>query len=237
MEVIGKDIGTALDSLYEQIERRVRVEAERALRVEPFEGNATSNVSWQEEGAVVITLHSGVPRHALAHIFGVALHHVRQRLDHFPDVVRPDAPQPEGSVLVRQALRGLLLEPEAEMQLNPLNLDRQWEVEQRHQVMKDLLREPPGEWQEVGTIGNHFLALQYAKFALQHPPEMWEGLRKSVRETVPAAAERGELALSIVRQYGWGGPGACLESMVGVRNALELSGLALIEDRRSGELL
>ena len=62
-------------------------------------------------------------------------------------------------------------------------------------------------------------------------------LRKTVRETVPAAAERGELALSIVRQYGWGGPGACLESMVGVRNALELSGLALVEDRRTGELL
>jgi len=237
MNVIGKDIGTVLDKLYEQIEHRVRVEAERTLRVEAFEGGATSNVSWQEEGAVVISLHSGVPKHALPHVFGVALHHVRQRLDRYPDVARPQTQQPEGAALVRQALRGLLLEPEAEMQLEPLNLDRQWEVEQRHQVMKDLLREPPGEWQEVGTIGNHFLALQYAKFALQHPPEMWEGLRKTVRETVPAAAERGELALGIVHQYGWGGPGACLESMVGVRNALELSGLALIEDRRTGELL
>jgi len=235
MRVIGRDLGTALDSLYEQIERRVRVESERELRVEAFEGASTSNVHWSDE-AVTISLHSGIPTHALPHVFGVALHHIRQRLDLYPDVRQPPTDL-EGGTIVRQALRELVLEPEADMQLKSLNLDARWEAEQRHQGMKELLREPPAEWNEAGSIGNDFMALQYARFAIQHPAEMWEGLRKTMEEQLPVACERGKAALTIVRQFGWGGPGACLESLVGARNELELSDVALIEDRRSGELL
>lgn len=116
MQVIGRDIGTALDSMYTAIERRVQVEAERELRIEAFEDAGTSNVSWQD-GAIILQLHSGVPTHALPHIFGVALQHVRQRLDFYPDVQRPSGDQPEGSGLIRQALRELVLAGEAEMQL------------------------------------------------------------------------------------------------------------------------
>lgn len=237
MHIIGKDIGKALDARYAEIERRLRVEAERELAVEAFEGNSISNVEWLD-GLVRITLHSGVPRHALAHVFGVALEHVRQRLERYPDVVRPPVEgQPEGAEIVRQALRELVLAPEADMQLAPFNLDDRWEVEQRHQGMKDLLREPPEDWNEAGSIGNDFMALQYARFAIQHPKEMWDGLRKTMEQRLPLACERGAAALKVVRTYGWGGPGACLESMVGARNELELKDIAAIEDRRTGELM
>ena len=236
MQVIGHDIGDVLDGLYAQIERRVRVEAERELRVEAFEGGGTSNVRWEED-AVVVQLHSGVPTHALPQVFGVALQHVRQRVDFYPDIRRPPGDQPEGSHLVRHVLRELVLAPEAAMQLKPLDLDQQWEAEQRHQGLKEMLRDATDDWDEAGTIGNYFAAMQYAHFSIQHPAEMWEGLRETMRKQLPGACERGDQALEIVRRYGWGSPGACLESLVGVRNELKLSGLALVEDRRSNELL
>ena len=236
MRVIGHDIGDVLDKLYAELERRVRVEAQRELRVEAFEGGGTSNVRWEQD-AVVVQLHSGVPTHALPHIFGVALQHVRQRVDFYPDVRRPPGDQPEGSQLVRQVLRELVLAPEAAMQLEPLALDQQWEAEQRHQGLKEMLRDVPDDWDEAGTIGNYFAALQYARFSVQHPPEMWEGLRRTMREQLPGACELGDQALAIVRRYGWGSPGACLESLVGVRNELALADLALVEDRRSNELM
>ena len=49
MQVLGKDIGTALDRRYEELERRLRTEAERALVVEGFEGGSISNVEWLED--------------------------------------------------------------------------------------------------------------------------------------------------------------------------------------------
>jgi hypothetical protein len=153
-------------------------------------------------------------------------------------VARPPVEgQPEGADIVRQALRELVLAPEADMALAPFSLDDRWEVEQRHQGMKDLLREPPEDWNEAGSIGNDFMALQYARFTIQHPGEMWEGLRKTMEQRLPLACERGTGALKIVRTYGWGGPGACLESLVGARNELELKDVAAIEDRRSGDLM
>lgn len=236
MKVLGKDIGTALEKRYAEIDQRVRTEALRTLVVEGFEGGSISNVDWQES-QIHILLHTGVPRHALAHVFGVALEHVRQRLDRFPDVVRPPVEeQIEGAEIVRQALRELVLAPEAEMHLAPLNLDDTWEIEQRHQGLKDLLRDPPEDWDDAGTIGNDFMALQYARFAVQHPKDMWDGLRRTMEQRLPLACERGQAAVKLVRTYGWGGPGACLESLVAVRNELELKDLAAIEDRRSREL-
>lgn len=236
MKVLGKDIGTALDKRYEEIERRLGIEAERTLVVEGFEGGSISNVDWFDD-RVRLLVHTGVPRHALAHVFGVALEHVRQRLERYPDVVRPPVDEDiEGGEVVRQALRELVLGPEAEMHLEPLRLDDTWEIEQRHQGMKELLREPPADWNEAGTVGNDFMSLQYARFAMQHPKEMWDGLRKTMEQRLPLACERGAAALKIVRTYGWGGPGACLESLVGVRNELELKDIAAVEDRRTREL-
>ena len=237
MKVIGRDIGPALDSLYGQIQARVAA-ADRDLQVEPFEGDALSSVRWTPKAATIY-LHTGVPTHALPHVFGVALQHVRQTLDAYPEVRRPQGKrkQPEGADLVRGALRELVLEPDAEVQLGSLGLDREWENEQRHQAMKDLLREPPEDWNEPGSMGNAFAALQYARLAVQHPPQMFEALRKRMEEALPLAAERGEAAGRVLRRRRWGNAGACVESLVNVRNELELGDVAAIEDRRTGQLL
>ncbi len=235
MKVIGKDIGTTLDALYEELASRVRIEAERELSVDAFEGGSFSNVSWRADG-VVISLHNGVPTHALPHVFGVALQHVRQRIDRYPAVRRSARPDPEGGALIRTALRELVLAPEAEMQLEQYGLETSWEVEQRHAGYKELLRDAEDSWNDVGTPGNAFASLQYARFAVDHPADLWESLRNQTVERIPAVAENGEGVLQVVRQTGWATPGGCLQSLVAARDELSLMNYALIEDRRSGEL-
>ncbi|MBM3139073.1 MAG: hypothetical protein FJZ92_02375 [Chloroflexi bacterium] len=235
MKVIGKDIGLALDEMHAEIEKRVRVEAERACRVEPFEGGSFSTVDWEDD-AVVISLHNGIPTRALPHVFGVALQHVRQRLDRYPNVVRPSGEDHPAGALIRTVLRELVLAPEAEIWLEPLGLDMDWETKQRHAGLKEMLRDADEEWNEPGSPGNAFAALQYAHFSLTHPPELWESLREQMTEQLPAAAENGEGVLQVVREHLWNSPGACLESLVAARDELGLQPVALVEDRRSGRL-
>ena len=203
--------------------------ANRDLTVVAFEGEGLSSVKWSPK-AVTISLHSGVPTHALPHVLGIALQHVRQDLDGYPNVRKPKRRQPEGSDLVRSALRELVLEPDAEAQLAGLSLDREWEQEQRHQAMKDLLREPPEDWNEVGSLGNDFIALQCARLEVTHPPKMYEALRKRIEEVLPVAAERADLASRALRRRRWGTANACLHSMVNVRDELGLADLATITD-------
>ena len=236
MKVIERDIGDAVDALYEQLQSRLRVELQHDLRIEGVEQDSLSRVRW-EDGVVTVLLHRGVPTHALPHVFAVALQHVRQRLERYPDVRRPPGPQPDPAPLLRQTLRELVLAPEAEMQIAALELDQQWELEQRHAALKEILREPPEGWDELDTHGNKFMALQYARFTLQHPPEMWEGLRKTMQDELPAAVENGEGVLQLIRKSGWGTPGACLQSLLAARDELALRDVALIEDRRSNEFL
>ncbi len=233
MKVIGKDIGPALDEMYGKIESRVRVETERELRVEAFDGGAFSNVSWSEPGAVVISLHNGVPTHALPHIFGVAIQHVRQRLDLYP-AVQPGARSVEGSALLRVTLRELVLAPEAEQQLAPLNLDTTWEIEQRHEGLKQMVHDAPEDWDTAGTVGNAFAMMQYARFAIEHPEEMWTPLSRTFQEKLPNAARGGEGVRGLVLKHGWATPAACLDALTSVRDALGLEPVALIEDRRTG---
>ena len=232
MKVIGKEIGAALASMHGEIERRLKIEAERELRIESFEGGSFSNVEWADD-AVVVSLHNGVPTHALPHVLGVALQHIRQRLDRYPGVLR--GPKDfEGASVIRSALRELVMGPEAEMRLAPLQLDMQWEVEQRHAGLKDLLRDAPEDWNTAGTPGNVFASLQYGRFTLEHPEELWGPLRDSFRERLPVAAENGEGLVQVVKQSGWKTPGACLQSLVAAREELGMGEIAIIEDRQRG---
>ncbi|RJQ09773.1 MAG: hypothetical protein C4558_05770 [Dehalococcoidia bacterium] len=236
MKVIGKEIGDAIEPLFQEIEERLRAETENTLRVEAFEGGALSDVDWDESGVVVISLHNGIPTHALAHALGVALQHVRQTLDRYPDVV-PGEAEVEGEGMLRHALRELILAPEAETRLAPLGLDSRWETEQRHQGMKDLLRQASKDWDEVLTPNHVFGALLYARFALDHPEELWAGLRKEFNRKFPALSESGEGVAQLVRASGWGSPEACVESLIAVRDELGMGEIALVEDRRDGTLL
>ena len=236
MKIAGHDIGDAVDGLFEEIDTRLRAEAERELIVDSAEMNAISNIAWDDgASAVTVVVHEGVPTHAMAHVVAVALQHVRQRLERYPAVRPPPSDDPSEGPMLRQALRELVLSAEAEMQIAPLDLDQQWEQEQRHAGLKDLLREPPEGWDESGSEGNKFMALQYARFASQHPAQMWEGLQGSFVEKLPAAADHGESVLALVQLTGWGTLGGCLESLVSVRDELSMSDVALIEDRRSGD--
>lgn len=235
MKAIGKDIGEALDEMHQQIKDRLRTETRRLLWLQPFEGGSFSNVEWRAD-AVTIQLHNGVPTHALPHVLGVALQHVRQRMDQYPGVVAP-AQDLEGGPLLRTALRELVMSPEAEEHLKPLNLDTQWEDEQRHQGLKELLRDAPSEWNIPGMSGNSFAALQYARFSLEHPADLWASLKEQFEEKLPTAAEKGEQVLAVVRQSGWKDAAACLQSLVSARDALNLAPYAVIEDRQGDRRL
>lgn len=237
MKVIGKEIGDAIEPMFKEIEARLLTDAERTLRVESFEGGALSDIDWDEPpGVVVISLHSGVPTHALAHVLGVALQHLRQTLDHYPDIV-PGEAEVEGEEMLRHALRELVLAPEAETHLVPLGLDSRWETEQRHQGMKDLLRQASKDWDDVLTPNHAFGALLYARFSLDHPEELWAGLRKEFTRKFPALSETGEGVAQLIRTHGWGSADACVESLVAVRDELGMREIALVEDRRDGTLL
>ena len=238
MNVNGRDIGDILDALYEEISTRVRDEAARELQIEKFDGDAFSRVRWSSDTpTVLIFLHEQLPTHAIPHALAVALQHVRQRLDHYPDIRRPHGRQAAaGAGPLRTMLREVVMAPEAEARIADLGLDSEWETEQRHEALKQILRAPPSDWKRDGTLGNKFAALQYTRFELEHPSEMWKSLRDDMENSLPIAAERGKQAVAAVSEHGWDSPEACLQSLVAVRDKLGMQYIAWIEDRRNGEI-
>ena len=134
-------------------------------------------------------------------------------------------------------LREVVMAPEAEERIAALGLDREWELEQRHAALKELLRAPPSEWSRDGTLGNQFAALQYARFEFEHPPEMWKSLREEMEKKLPVAAEHGKAAVAAIAEHGWTSPDDCLAALLAARIALNLNYVAWIEDRRTGEVL
>lgn len=236
MKVIGRNLDETIDPLYREVERRLGTEGgRRRLEVVSTEDGALSNVRWRDDH-VSISLRKGIPTHALPHVLAVALQHVRQRLDGYPDVVRSDRPQPEGAGLARTALRELVLAPEAEQHLEPLSLDDRWEAEQRHKGLKQLLRDAGEDWNEPGTPAHQFAALSYARYALQHPPEMWESLGESMRDQLPRATEAGDKVLTLVSRYGWKDASTALKTLTEVRDTLQMRPYTLVQDRRTGGL-
>ena len=103
MNVIGKNIGNSLDKMYEEISSQASANGHSEIILESFEGGTFSAVIWETK-KIKIRLHNGVPTHAMSRILGVALQHVRQKLDKFPSVQKTDNDVVGGS-LVRDALR------------------------------------------------------------------------------------------------------------------------------------
>lgn len=236
MKVIGKDIGDVLERLHAEVEDRLRVEAERSLQFEAGAENVFSNVFWQQD-KVVIKLHNGVPTHALPHVVGVALEHVRQRLERYPAVQRPAENDAVDGPIIRAALRELVYAPAANHALSALDLDVQWEDEQRHQALKDLLRDL-SDWEDDGGEGVVvWVLLVYARGALEHPTELWQPIEEAFHEKLPDVAKLGTTVAKTVTAHGWTSPGACLESLIAVRKLLDLEAVAPILDRRTGEMV
>ena len=235
MKVIGKEIGNDLNQLFGQIESRVKSEMQREIKFEGFEGETLSSVIW-EEHEIKIRLHTGAPTHALPGIIGVALQHIRQRLDRFPTVRRIQQ-DIEGGAMVRDALRELILGPEASEKLVPLALDNESQNEQRPQGLKLFLRDAPPEFNEVGAPGNAFASLLFARYSIEHPEKMWAPLEKQFQNELPAAAENGKAVYELISSTGWSTAGAALESMILARDELNLQNYAGVEDRLKGEIL
>jgi hypothetical protein len=234
MKVIGKDIGTTLEPLFEEVEHRLRIESELQLRIEGGAEGAFSNVIWQQ-GTALIQLHNGVPTHALPHVVGVALEHVRQRLERYPTVQRAAGDDVPDGPMLRGALRELVLAPAADHALQALNLNVEWETEQRHQALKDLLRETGPEWNDPQQSAFAFAALLYARAAIEHP--LWESLAPTFQEALPEASRLGAEVEQSVRKNGWVSPGACLQALLAARELTGLDEIAAIFDRRTGETL
>ena len=238
MKVNGRDIGDILDPLYAEIEARVQKEAARDLTVETFDGESFSRVRWSDDApTVTVFVHEQLPTHAIPHALAIALQHVRQRLDQYPEIRRPKGRQAaQGAGPVRTMLREVVMAPEAESRIADLGLDREWENEQRHEALKQVLRTPPSEWTRDGTLGSQFAALQYARFEFEHPPELWKSLRREMEQAMPLAAERGKQAVAAIQEHGWSTIDGCLQSLTATRDALGLEYVAWIEDRRDGEI-
>ena len=58
MKVIERDIGDAVDALYEQLQSRLRVELQHDLRIEGVEQDSLSRVRW-EDGVVTVSRAQG----------------------------------------------------------------------------------------------------------------------------------------------------------------------------------
>ena len=97
MKVLNKEIGDELDSMYGLVAGRVAASG-RELVVEAYEGAGLSDVEWTDD-AVIISLHHGVPTHAIPHVLAIALQHVRQTLDGYPHIAEPDEPHAEGEAV------------------------------------------------------------------------------------------------------------------------------------------
>jgi len=234
MKVIGKDIGTVLDPLFDEVRSRLEIEAERELRIEGGAEGTFSNVLWQADAAV-IQLHNGVPTHALPHVVGIALEHVRQRLERYPTVQRAAGPDVPDGPLLRGALRELVLAPAADHALRKYQLDVEWEAEQRHQALKNLLRDAGPEWNDPDQTAFAFAALLYARAAIEHP--LWDSLAPAFAEQLPEASKLGSEVEQAVRANGWTSPGACLQSLLAARELTGIGEIAAILDRRTGATL
>lgn len=239
MKVNGRDIGNVLAPMYAEIEARVEKETARELQVGKFDGESFSRVRWSNDDAtVVIFLHENLPTHAIPHALAVALQHVRQRIDQYPEIRQPEGRQAAaGAGPLRTMLRETVMAPEAESNIANLELDREWEIEQRHEALKHVLRALPAEWKRDGTLGNQFAALQYARFELEHPPELWKSLRKEMEEALPIASAHGKRAVAAIQEHGWSSVDACLQSFIAARDILGLEYVAWIHDRRNGEIM
>jgi hypothetical protein len=129
-----------------------------------------------------------------------------------------------------------VLAPAADHRLASLNLDVSWEAEQRHQALKDLIRDH-AEWDDPAEPGHAFIVLLYARAAIEHPAELWTSLKQSFEEALPQVAEHGAAVEAAVRKHGWASPGACLESFVAARALLDMDELAPVLDRRTNQKL
>ena len=228
MLALGTDIGSTLDSMYTSIGKRLQGETDRTLAVEPFRGQALSRID-EGEQTVTIQIHQDVPQPAVNHVLGVALQHVRQELDGYPRVL-PGSREVTGIPLVRMALRELVMAPEAETHLQDLEIDGEWERDQRlNGLLRLLNRADPQYWDAFGSPEHAFSAIQYARICQDHRSDgLTPWVRSRFERELPHAATCGAVIARDVSSIGWGDPDSCLESLNAARDQLRLDAYVTI---------
>ncbi len=251
MIVLEREIGDQLDDLFESVmvglanmfsekskEDNVNNELERKLTILPQDDGLLSRIQWVD-GNPYIYLRSDIPTHAIPHILGTALCHVKQKIDQFPDAVKnDDTEEPDGVVLARMTLKEFVLSLNAEKMMTSIDFNMDWEDQQRHQGLKDLLKMLNPEEDDAFTSAGHptlqFFSLIYAKYSLLHPSEMWKGLSKTIKKDFPIFAQSGEKILEIINDIGYDDIDSCLKCLVDVRDEIAMRPYTLIADRRDG---
>ena len=195
-----------------------------------------SRIQWVEDNPYIY-IRSDIPTHAMPHVLGTALCHVQQKIDQFPDVVQNDNEKElDGSLLVRIALKELLMSLNAEEKMKNIQFDIDWEDKNRHQGFKDLLsmldRDQDDSFVSTDHPTHQFFAVTYAKFSLIHPPKMWSGLKTQIKNDYPEFVESGNKILEIIDSSGFKDADSCLKSLTSIRDELAMRPYTLILDRR-----
>jgi hypothetical protein len=123
----------------------------------------------------------------------------------------------------------------AELRIAPLGLDNSWELRQRHETVRYLLRAPHEHANRRTTPTWAYWSLLYAYVALLHPPEHTRTLLRNFRRAIPNAAEAGEEAAELVRRHGFATRAQAVASLNAVRDALVLRPLVVIVGAAEGE--
>ncbi|MBI51653.1 MAG: hypothetical protein CL779_00345 [Chloroflexi bacterium] len=251
MIVLEREIGNQLDDLFESVvvglanmfsekskEAKGDSELERKLVILPQDDGLLSRIQWVDDNPYIY-LRSDIPTHAIPHILGTALCHVKQRIDQFPDAVKnEDEEEPDGVVLSRMTLKEFVLSLHAEKTMESIDFNMDWEDEQRHQGLKDLLKMLNPEEEDGFNNSGHptlqFFSLIYAKYSLFHPSDMWRGLSKSIKKDFPAFVQSGEKILEIINDIGYDDIDSCLKCLVDIRDEIAMRPYTLITDRRDG---
>tara|TARA_B110000014_G_C20126774_1_gene601208 strand:+ start:12777 stop:13541 length:765 start_codon:yes stop_codon:yes gene_type:complete len=251
MIVLEREIGDQLDDLFESLmvslanmfsekstKEQVDNESERKLTILPQDDGLLSRIQWVDDNPYIY-LRSDIPTHAIPHILGTALCHVKQKIDQFPDVVHnDDEDEPEGVVLARMTLKEIILSLHAEKMMEKIDFNMDWEDEQRHQGLKDLLKMlNPEEDDGLSNSGHptlQFFSLIYAKYSLLHPSEMWKGLSKTIKKDFSAFAQSGDKILEIINDVGYDDIDSCLKCLIEIRDEIAMRPYTLITDRRDG---
>ena len=249
MKILEREIGDQLDGLFEEVAVSLAnsfaknaskeddgLEIENKLSILPQNDGLLSRIKW-EEGNPYIYIRSDIPTHAIPHVLGTALCHVKQKIDLFPDVVQNENEEEiDGALLVRIALKELLMSLNAEETMKNIKFDIDWEDKNRHQGFKDVLgmldRNEDDSFVSIEHPTHQFFSLTYAKFSLIHPPKMWDGLKTQIMNDYPEFVKSGKKILEIINEYGFEDVDSCLKSLTGIRDEIAMRPYTLILDRR-----
>ena len=249
MKILEREIGDQLDGLFEEValslvnafaknasKEAESSEIERKLSILPQDDGLLSRIQWVEDNPYIY-IRSDIPTHAMPHVLGTALCHVKQKIDQFPDVVQNENEEElDGSLLVRIALKELLMSLNAEEKMKDIKFDIDWEDKNRHQGFKDLLgmldRDQDDGFVSTDHPTHQFFSLTYAKFSLIHPPKMWDGLKTQIKNDYPEFVESGNKILEIVDRSGFKDVNSCLKSLTDIRDEIAMRPYTLIFDRR-----